>query len=51
MQVSGDDCQRAVVVLEEVLLDLADAMGKAPGEPGYVNISAVANGGGYGSKQ
>ena len=50
VQVSQDDCRRAVTVLEQVLLDLADAMGKAPGQPGYVNISAVA-GGGYGSQQ
>ena len=49
-QVSADECRRAVAILEEVLLDLADVSGKKPGEPGYVNISAVA-GGGYGSKQ
>ena len=47
MQVSSDDCQRAVAVFEQVLLDLNDAMGKAPGDAGYVNISATA-GAGYG---
>ncbi len=47
LQVSTDDCRRAVAALEQVLLDLNDAMGKAPGDAGYVNISATA-GAGYG---
>ena len=47
---SSDDCQRAVAVLEQVLLDLSDAMGKAPGDKGYVNIPALA-GAGYGATQ
>ena len=49
-QVSADDCWRAVTVLEQVLLDLGDAMGKAPGDAGYVNISAMA-GAGYGATE
>ena len=47
LQVSSEDCRRAVAALEQVLLDLNDAMGKAPGDAGYVNISATA-GAGYG---
>ena len=45
---SKEDCQRAVATLEQVLLDLSDAMGKSPGDAGYVNISATA-GAGYGA--